>query len=66
MTRIVGDPAEFARDAVAGLCAAHPDLVRAVDGGVVRATATPTARSQWSSAEVPGTIRRSRGTSVRA
>ncbi len=44
MTRIVGDPAEFARDAVAGLCAAHPDLVRAVDGGVVRATATPTGK----------------------
>jgi dihydroxyacetone kinase len=40
MTRITGDPADFARDAIAGLCDAHPDLVRAVDGGVVRATAT--------------------------
>lgn len=41
MTRITAEPTAFASDAVAGLCDAHPDLVRPVDGGVLRATQTP-------------------------
>lgn len=41
MTRIVNDPAQFVPQALAGFVAAHPDVVRAVDGGVVRATPAP-------------------------
>lgn len=37
MTRIANDPADFVPQALAGFVAAHGDLVRAVDGGVVRA-----------------------------
>ena len=37
MTRIHNDPADFVSEALAGFAAAHADLVRAVDGGVVRA-----------------------------
>lgn len=41
MTRIANDPAEFVPQALAGFVAAHGDLVRAVDGGVVRAAPAP-------------------------
>lgn len=37
MTRLHNDPADFVPQALAGFVAAHGDLVRAVDGGVVRA-----------------------------
>lgn len=42
MTRIANDPADFVPQALAGFVSAHRDLVRAVDGGVVRAA--PAAR----------------------
>ena len=41
VTRIWADPERFVDDAVAGFCDVYADLVRAVPGGVVRATATP-------------------------
>ena len=41
VTRIWADPERFVDDAVAGFCDVYGDLVRAVPGGVVRATATP-------------------------
>ena len=41
MTRIANDPADFVPQALAGFVAAHGDLVRAVDGGVVRAAPAP-------------------------
>jgi dihydroxyacetone kinase len=37
MTRLFNDPARFTDDMVAGFAAAHPEHVRAVHGGVVRA-----------------------------
>ncbi|MGI5349523.1 dihydroxyacetone kinase family protein [Streptomyces sp. CA-250714] len=37
MTRVFNDPARFAEDMVQGFTAAHPEHVRAVPGGVVRA-----------------------------
>lgn len=37
MTRIVGDPEAFVDDALEGFARAHRDLVRRVDGGIVRA-----------------------------
>ncbi|MBA0052353.1 dihydroxyacetone kinase family protein [Streptomyces sp. AJS327] len=37
MTRLFNDPARFADDMVAGFAAAHPEHVRPVHGGVVRA-----------------------------
>ena len=36
MTRLSNDPADFVAQSLAGFAAAHADLVRAVDGGVVR------------------------------
>ncbi|NLP85254.1 dihydroxyacetone kinase family protein [Microbacterium sp. CFH 90308] len=41
MTRIANDAADFVPQALAGFVAAHGDLVRAVDGGVVRASPAP-------------------------
>ena len=41
MTRIMNDPADFVSQALAGFVAAHGDIVRAVDGGVVRASPGP-------------------------
>lgn len=41
MTRIHNDPAAFADEAIAGFVAANRQYVRAVDGGVVRATRIP-------------------------
>ena len=41
MTRILNDPEAFAATALAGFCALHADTVRAVRGGIVRASATP-------------------------
>ncbi|WJL96896.1 dihydroxyacetone kinase family protein [Microbacterium sp. ET2] len=41
MTRIHNDPSDFVSEALAGFAAAHPGLVRAVDGGVVRAAPAP-------------------------
>lgn len=41
MTRLFNDPARFTDDMITGFAAAHPDHVRAVPGGVVRARATP-------------------------
>ncbi|MDQ1012839.1 dihydroxyacetone kinase [Streptomyces sp. V4I23] len=41
MTLLVNDPGAFADEALAGFAAAHPDDVRIVHGGVVRASATP-------------------------
>jgi dihydroxyacetone kinase len=40
MTRIYGDPARFAEEAVHGFCDVYARLVRPVDGGVLRASAT--------------------------
>ena len=41
MTRIFDDPRAFADDALAGLAAAYPRYVIRVDGGIVRAAASP-------------------------
>jgi dihydroxyacetone kinase len=41
VTRILNDPADFVPQALAGFVAAHGDIVRAVDGGVVRADPGP-------------------------
>ncbi|GAA5165648.1 dihydroxyacetone kinase family protein [Ornithinimicrobium tianjinense] len=41
MTWLLNDPADFAREALEGFCAAHPEYVQAVRGGVLRATASP-------------------------
>ncbi|MFJ9032398.1 dihydroxyacetone kinase family protein [Streptomyces sp. NPDC102274] len=41
MTTLTNDPRAFADEALAGFAAAHADEVRAVHGGVVRASATP-------------------------
>jgi len=41
MTYLLNSPGDFADEAVRGLVAAHPDLLVAVPGGVVRASATP-------------------------
>ncbi|WP_431870127.1 dihydroxyacetone kinase family protein [Nocardiopsis eucommiae] len=41
MTLLVNDPADFAAEALAGFGAAHPDEVRVIHGGAVRASATP-------------------------
>jgi len=40
MTHIVDAPEDFARIALRGFCEIYPDLVRPVEGGVLRATAT--------------------------
>ena len=37
MTRIVGDPENFVDDALEGFARVHRDLVRRIDGGIVRA-----------------------------
>lgn len=37
MTRLYDDPASFTEDMVTGFVAAHPEHVRRVPGGVVRA-----------------------------
>lgn len=44
MTRILNDPDAFAATALAGFCALHPATLRAVRGGVVRASATPSGK----------------------
>ncbi|WP_426323176.1 dihydroxyacetone kinase family protein [Microbacterium sp. E-13] len=41
MTRIANDAQDFVPQALAGFVSAHADLVRAVDGGVVRAAPAP-------------------------
>ncbi len=41
MTKLLNHPAEFADEAIEGFVAAHGDDVRAVHGGVVRATVSP-------------------------
>ncbi|GHJ37529.1 dihydroxyacetone kinase family protein [Streptomyces sp. TS71-3] len=41
MTRLYNDPSRFAEDMVTGFAAAHPEHVRAVPGGVVRAVRPP-------------------------
>ena len=41
MTRIANSPADFVDEALDGFVAAHPDYVRRVDGGVVRAAPSP-------------------------
>lgn len=41
MTPLHNDPSDFAREALDGFCAAHPDHVRQVHGGVVRAQPAP-------------------------
>lgn len=41
MTRLFNDPARFTDDMITGFAAAHPEHVRAVPGGVVRARPTP-------------------------
>jgi len=41
MTRIVNAPEDFVEEALAGFVAAHGDLVRRVDGGVVRRAGIP-------------------------
>lgn len=41
MTRLMNDPADFAREALDGFCAAHPEHVQPVRGGVRRSTASP-------------------------
>ena len=44
MTRLFNDPARFTDDMITGFAAAHPEHVRAVPGGVVRARATPAGK----------------------
>ncbi|MDR7385790.1 dihydroxyacetone kinase family protein [Promicromonospora iranensis] len=44
MTRVLDTAEDFVRDALAGFAAVHGDLVRQVDGGVVRAEPLPTGR----------------------
>lgn len=44
MTRLFNDPARFTDDMVTGFAAAHPEHVRAVPGGVVRASRPGTAK----------------------
>jgi L-erythrulose 1-kinase len=41
VTRLMNDPADFAREALDGFCAAHPEHVQAVRGGVRRSTSSP-------------------------
>lgn len=41
MSYLLNDPADFTREMVEGFVAAHVDVVRGVDGGVARASATP-------------------------
>jgi len=41
MVYVVNDPAEFAAQMQEGFCAAYPDWVRRVPGGVVRSTTVP-------------------------
>lgn len=41
MTRIHNDPSAFVSETLAGFAAAHASLIRAVDGGVVRAAPAP-------------------------
>ena len=41
MTRVFNDPSNFALEAVSGMATAYPQYVKAVHGGVVRATASP-------------------------
>jgi dihydroxyacetone kinase len=41
MTRILDNPADFAAQALAGFCALHPERLRPVPGGVVRADPRP-------------------------
>jgi len=41
VTLLVNDPADFADESLAGFAEAHSDEVRALHGGVVRASATP-------------------------
>ncbi|MEU1802433.1 dihydroxyacetone kinase family protein [Streptomyces sp. NPDC019937] len=41
MTRLFNDPSRFTDDMITGFAAAHPDHVRAVPGGVVRARPAP-------------------------
>lgn len=45
MTKLVNDPADFPRELVEGFVAAHPQYVRAVSGGVARATRTPQGKT---------------------
>jgi dihydroxyacetone kinase len=44
MTRLFNDPARFTDDMITGFAAAHPEQVRAVPGGVVRARPTPAGK----------------------
>ena len=44
MTRLFNDPARFTDDMITGFAAAHPEHVRAVPGGVVRARPTRTGK----------------------
>ncbi|QLH25721.1 dihydroxyacetone kinase family protein [Streptomyces sp. Rer75] len=44
MTRLFNDPARFTDDMITGFAAAHPEHVRAVPGGVVRARPTPVGK----------------------
>jgi len=41
MTRIFGDPAQFAEQAIRGFCDVYAPWVRPIHGGVLRATETP-------------------------
>src|SRR5699024_6012498 len=41
MVYVVNDPDDFAAQMQEGFCAAYPDWVRPVPGGVVRSTAVP-------------------------
>lgn len=44
MSYLLNDPADFADEMVEGFVAAHPALVRRVDGGVARRARTPTGQ----------------------
>lgn len=41
MSYLLNDPAHFREEMIRGFVAAHPDVVRPVDGGVVRSSDTP-------------------------
>ena len=44
MTRVFNDPSNFALEAVSGMASAYPQYLKAVHGGAVRATASPTGQ----------------------
>lgn len=53
MTRILDNPADFAAQALAGFCALHPERLRPVPGGMVRADPRPRGKVALVVGEAP-------------